>query len=787
MLERTLRILEYHKIIDKVEALATSSIGKALVRELTPVTDPVQIREGQKVTTEAVKVLVQADRPPLGGIFDIKALVKKASINGILAPTELLEVAATLRASRLMREFLLEKSGDLDLLPEWGGRLGSFPVIEKEFERCLGPSGEVLDGASAKLHSLRSQMKVFQSRIRDKLDSIIRSSDNSKYLQELIITVRNDRYVIPVKQEYRGLFPGIVHDQSASGATLFIEPMTVVEMNNQLRIVEAQEIEEINHILSVLSNRVKEISDTLLTSLHILARLDLAFAKGQYSLALDGIEPELNFSAELDLHNARHPLLTGKVVPISATLGKKFDTLVITGPNTGGKTVTLKTIGLLTLMAQSGLHIPATAGSEVAVFEAIFCDIGDEQSIEQSLSTFSSHLTQIVKITEVAANPNCLVLLDELGAGTDPTEGAALAMSILTHLHQLNVRTVATTHYSELKAFAYQTPGIENASVEFDIQTLKPTYHLLIGVPGSSQAFEIALKLGLSEPIIEHARSYISVATVKVEEMLRQIEIDRIKAREDRQITIEARSKGEKFKSQYESELATLKQEKADLMRQAKLEAREVLLEARRESENLLRKLREGRHEELPGIVNEARQKIADKIQRLEERPVAPDHELIIDPDDFKIGKKVRAISLGQVGTILELGNDSVQVQLGIIKVNLPFRDLEPVSEEKVQIKHTHTPRRSGETGLETAKNISAEISLRGMTVDEALYELEKYLDQAILAGLNRFRVIHGKGTGTLRLAVQQYLKENPLVKTVYIAEQNEGGMGASVVELKKN
>lgn len=784
MLERTLRVLEYQKIIDRLESYATSILGKELAGGLMPLTDPVRIEEGLRVTSEAVQILVKAERPPLGGIFDIRPHIKKASINGILAPTELLEVGATLRASRLMREFLMDKGDGLEFLPEWGGRLGSFPVLERELDRCIGPGGEILDSASSTLHSLRSQMKVLQGRIRDKLDGIIRSSDNGKYLQELIVTMRNDRYVIPVKQEYRGLFPGIVHDQSASGATLFIEPMSVVEINNQLRIVETEETEEIHRILSDLSGRVQDVSVSLLSSLEILGRLDLAFAKGHYSLAMDGIQPALNLDAKLDLRNARHPLLAGKVVPISVSLGKDFDTLVITGPNTGGKTVTLKTIGLLTLMAQAGLHIPASAGSEIAVFEKIFCDIGDEQSIEQSLSTFSSHLTQIVKIIEGAGDPRCLVLLDELGAGTDPTEGAALAMSILTHLHQLNVRTVATTHYSELKAFAYQTPGIENASVEFDIQTLKPTYHLLIGIPGSSQAFEIASKLGLSGPIIERARSLISAATMKVEEMLKQIEIDRRKAREDRQITNEARLKGEQFRSQYELELEKLKREKADLLRQARIEAREILLETRRESENLLRRLREGRHEELPAIVNEARTKISEELERLTEKTFEPEKDITVDPAELKTGQKVRAISFNQVGMITDIGNDSAQVQLGIIKVNLPFHDLELVEEEKVQIKHR--PKTSGETGLETAKNISAELSLRGMTVDEALYELEKYLDKAILAGLGRFRVIHGKGTGTLRSAVQQYLRENPMVKTSYIAEQNEGGMGATVVELKR-
>lgn len=785
MLERTLRVLEYPKIIEKLESYAGSSLGKELARELAPLTDPVRIKEEQTVTTEAVKILIQAERPPLGGIFDIRGSIKKALIDGTLSPEELLEVGSTLRASRLMREFLLEKGADLELLPEWGGRLGAFPALEREFDRCLGPNGEILDNASPKLHTLRSQLKILQNRIREKLESIVRSSENAKYLQELLITVRNDRYVIPVRQEYRSLFPGIVHDQSASGATLFIEPMAVVEINNQLRIAETQEQEEVRRILAELSGRIKEVADTLLSSLGILARLDLAFAKGQYSLAIGGIEPELNQAGELDLHNARHPLLTGKVVPISVSLGKEFTTMVITGPNTGGKTVTLKTIGLLALMAQAGLHIPAGSGSQVAVFEDIFCDIGDEQSIEQSLSTFSSHLTQIVKIIEKAAGPDCLVLLDELGAGTDPTEGAALAMSILTHLHHLNVRTVATTHYSELKAFAYQTPGIENASVEFDIQTLKPTYHLLTGVPGSSQAFEIALKLGLAPQIIERARSYISAATVKVEEMLRQIEIDRIKAREDRRISSEARLKGETFKNQYERELDKLKQEKAEMLRQAKNEAREILLEARRESENLLRRLREGRHEDLPGIVNEAREKLAGEIRRLEEKPVNSRKGKALDPSDIQIGGKVRVISLDQVGTVLDIGSDSALVQVGIIKVNREFDDLEAIQEEKVLVKTS--PRRAGETGLNAAQNISTEISLRGMTVDEALYELGKYLDRALLAGLQRFRVIHGKGTGALRLAVQQYLKDNPMVKAVYFAEQNEGGLGASVVELKKN
>lgn len=790
MNERTLRILEFYKIIDQVAGLTSTGLGQELVREIEPFNDLSAIREAQQVTSEAVKILTETDRVPLGGIFDVRNAVKKAALSGVLSPQELLEVGSTLRASRLMREFLIGKQDSLTaggtmqaIIPQWGGNLGGFPGVEREVERCIGPSGEVLDGASSKLHSLRSQWKVIQNRIRDKMDSLVHSSENSKYLQDQIVTVRNERYCIPVKQEYRSLFPGIVHDQSSSGATLFIEPLAVVELNNQLRMVESDEQDEISRILSDLSGRIKEISAPVLTSINILARLDAVFAKGRYSLAIRGVEPELNQENLIRLFNARHPLLTGKVVPITVTLGKEYDTLVITGPNTGGKTVSLKTIGLLTLMAQSGFHIPAEIGSTVAPFTELFCDIGDEQSIEQSLSTFSSHLTQIVKIIKAATGSNFLVLLDELGAGTDPAEGAALAMSILTHLHQLGVRTVATTHYSELKAFAYQTPGIENAAVEFDIETLRPTYHLLIGLPGSSQAFEIAQKLGLSEDLINDARSYISAEAVKVEDMLHQIENDQRKVRENRRVSEEARLKGEHFKNEYEASLEKFKREKADLLRQARAEAREILLESRRESENLLRQLREAPHERLTHIVNEARTRITNDLSKIDAETAEPVRESRTDPAALKVGSKVHVISLNQTGAILEVNADNALVQIGIIKVNLPVSDLELISEELVQVKPRL--RKSGATGLETTQNISAEINVIGLTVDEALYQVEKYLDQAVLAGLKRFRIVHGKGTGALRQAIQGYMRENPVVKISYIAEQNEGGLGASIVELR--
>ncbi|MGD8399928.1 MAG: endonuclease MutS2 [Bacillota bacterium] len=784
MNERTLKILEFDKIVAKVETFAASRYGKEMVRDLKPFGTLSQVREAQRITTEAVRLYIENDRIPLGGIFDIREAAQRAAIGGVLAPAELLEIGATLRASRLMKEFLAQQTWQDALVVEWGRNLAAFPGLERELERCLGPKGEILDSASPKLHSLRSQIKTHQNRIREKLDSIIHNGDNAKYLQDLLVTLRNERYVIPVKQEFRNLFPGIVHDYSASGATIFVEPLAVVELSNQLSLIESEEAEEVGRILAELSGKIRAIKDSLQMAVTILARLDLAFAKARYSLETAATEPELNTQGTVVLKSARHPLISGKVVPISLNLGQNFDIMVITGPNTGGKTVTLKTVGLLTLMAQAGLHIPAASGSSIALFQEICCDIGDEQSIEQSLSTFSAHLTQIVKIMDAVRGPESLVLLDELGAGTDPSEGAALAMSILTHLHHLGVRTVATTHYSELKAFAYNTPGIENASVEFDIETLRPTYHLMIGLPGSSQAFEIALKLGIAPRLIEAAREFISADSAKVEEILKEIETDRRKAREDRLSGETARFAGEKLKNRYETELAKLKEQKEALLRQAKAEAREVLLETRRDSENLLRQIREAPPAKVNTIVNEARKRINANLEQMAETPVQLNPRQTVKAESLKIGDRVRALALNQIGTVLEVNPDNVMVQLGILKVNLNFNELEPVDEPK--IKTPASLRKTGVSGLETATRIVTEISLRGLNVDEALYQLEKYLDQAILAGIPGFRVIHGKGTGVLRQAVQKYLKDHPAVQSVAFAAQNEGGLGATVVTLRR-
>lgn len=790
MNERTLKTLEFQKIIARVAEFADTSFGKELVEQLQPKTDRYQISEELHLTGEAVAYLRNGDRVPLGGIFDVRASVKRALLQGVLSTGEILEIGSTLRACRLTREFLLsEELRDIAVnLYEWGGRLACFPAMEREIERCIDDDGNILDSASAKLHSLRSQSKILQARVREKLDNIVRSGDTAKYLQESLVSIRNQRYVIPVKQEYRSHFPGIVHDQSASGSTLFIEPMVVVEINNQLQLIQNEEQEEQRRILVELSTKIRGIAEALQTSLQILARVDLNFAKAKYSLQIGGVEPELDLEGHLELKEARHPLLGGNVVPTSVSLGGEFDTLVITGPNTGGKTVTLKTVGLLTLMAQSGLHIPALIGSKIAIFEKIFCDIGDEQSIEQSLSTFSAHMTQIVDILKQATDRRCLVLLDELGAGTDPSEGAALAMSILTHLHESGIRTIATTHYSELKAFAYKTSGIQNASVEFNVETLRPTYHLIIGLPGSSQAFEIAAKLGLSGEVIDGAKGYISSDAARVEEMLRDIENERRQAREDRKTAEEARIKAENYRIRYENEINKFNDNREIMLREAKEEARDLLLDARRESENLVRSIKEASSEELNQVANESRKQINEKLKTLEEKPKQPKKHNK-SAQQLKVGEQVHLISVGREGTILEIAGNMATVQAGIIKLSLPLDDLARIDSNPKNVGNAKSSkkelRKVGTTGMETAQRITSEINVLGMTVDDALYEVEKYLDQALLAGLKRFRIVHGKGTGALRVGIQQYLRNHPAVSKISIAEQNEGGIGATIVELQ--
>ena len=782
--EKSARILEFDKIRQILAGFTASKPGEELAISLQPATVLEEVARAQKETTEA-RELWQTSRVPLDGIFDLRAAAEGARRGKVLSPEELLATGATLRAARLLRKSLGEEAEErAPVLSALAAGLTTFPQLEAALTKAIGPDGEVRDEASPVLRSLRRQAQTLQNSIRERLDALTRSGETQKYLQEALVTIRNGRYVLPVKQEFRQYIPGIVHDQSASGATLFIEPMAVVELNNKLRRVEAEIKEEIERILTELSRQVGEAAAGILANQEILARLDLAFAKARYSLSIGGAEPVLNTRGFIRLLQARHPLLEGEVVPIDLELGGDFHVLIITGPNTGGKTVSLKTTGLLTLMAQAGLHIPARSGSEMAVFTGIYSDIGDEQSIEQSLSTFSSHMSNIVPIMEAAQDQNSLVLLDELGAGTDPAEGAALATAILKTLHSRGVRTVATTHYSELKIFAYNTPGVENASVDFDPRTLRPTYRLLTGVPGQSNAFVIAARLGLEKAIIEEAQQLVAPGTRNLEELLGQIAEEIIELEAEREKTARLRLALEKKEKEYTEKLGRFEGERASLLREAREEARNLIRETRREMENLLRRLREAAPEDQSEIANEARRQLAGRLAEIPEEA-----GLFVgggSPGEILPGKTVRLPHLEQEGVVLEVKNGQAQVQVeGGLRVWVPCAGLAEVS---------RAPERQGRgekggikrSAVSKSATISSRLDLRGMNVEEALETVDKYLDEAFLAGLPSAVLIHGKGTGALRSAVTQFLSEHPQVKSYRLGGIGEGGLGVTVVELKK-
>lgn len=782
MNERTLRVLEFDKIRHRLAEFAGSDLGKELALALTPSVAPEEVAAWQAETTEAKELWQGIERVPLGGIYDIRRPVKEARVGRTLPPEDLLITGSTLRAARLLKDFFSgEREEDYPVLSSLASELVVFPEVEKAIDRVVGPEGTIRDDASPKLATLRSRIRILQNRLKDKLDSLVRSGENQKYLQEALVTIRNGRYVLPVKQEYKANFPGIVHDQSASGATLFIEPIAVVELNNQLRQVEAEEEEEVARILRELSGLVGAVAAEIQEDLKILARIDLAFAKARYSLTLQGTEPVLNSKGYIRLIGARHPLLTGDVVPIDLELGGDFHTLVITGPNTGGKTVSLKTVGLLTLMAQAGLHLPARSGTETAIFSGVYSDIGDEQSIEQSLSTFSSHMTNIVSILREAHDEKSLVLLDELGAGTDPAEGAVLAIAILNALHRRGARTVATTHYSDLKVFAYNTPGVQNASVDFDPETLRPTYRLLIGLPGRSNAFAISARLGLDESIIEEARSLLAPGRQRVEDLIGRIAAEKRVLEEERKDAAILRRRLQEEEEEYRKELTRLKEERNRLLAEAREEARSLVRETRREMENLLRELREAAPQEQSRMVNSARRRMKEKLETFEEPKPAPAGGY---QGEIRPGISVYLTHLGQKGEVLETNEDSVQVQVGALKVWAPRNVVAPLEKEgqetgRGQISY-------GDLAQKKAKTISPELDLRGLTVEEAIMAVDKYLDEALLAGLPSVRIIHGKGTGALRSAISEFVRGHRQIKSSRWGETGEGGMGVTVVEFKR-
>lgn len=777
MNEKSLRVLEWTKVRDLVAERTSFSLSRERINELVPKTDLKEVVHTLALTTEGVRLLWKHGDAPFGGASDIRSEVGRARIGGALDPGQLLTIGDFLYCVAQLKKFLADEEGPL---AEFASSLVSIPTLREEIERCIEHDGTVRDWASPELGKIRNKLRTLANRLRERLDNMVHSPAMQKILQEPIVTVRNGRYVVPVKSEYRSKFQGIVHDQSGSGATLFMEPAFAVELNNELNVAEQQEQAEIERILRKLSGVVSENSQVLLSNLELVTELDCIFAKARYSRAIDGVEPIMNGEGRIHIKQGRHPLLRGEVVPIDVWLGEDFHVLVITGPNTGGKTVTLKTVGLFSLMAQAGLHIPAASGSTLAVFSGIYADIGDEQSIEQSLSTFSSHMTTIVEILK-EVGPNSLVLLDELGAGTDPTEGAALATAILEHLRAAKIHTIATTHYSDLKSYAYTNDGVENASVEFDLQTLRPTYRLSIGIPGKSNAFAISQRLGLSSSIIEMAQALLSSDHAKVEDLIGEMESSRRQAQEDQIAAERLRHEYEELKRKYERELAGLQERRLAILDEAREEAKSLLEQTQSEINTILGAVRRMGKEELEESVKEYRTQLTQKTQKLSvkrrEKPQAQ------GPKNLKPGEEVRIKSLRQTGFVLEPPTSSgdVQVQAGIMKITVKLADLERVEE---QTKQVAKKRGSSRGHLAKSRTISNEIDLRGKSVEEGLALVDKYLDDAFLSSLGRVRIIHGKGTGVLRDAIQQYLARHPHVHHFGYAAPNEGGNGATVVDL---
>ncbi|NSL51543.1 endonuclease MutS2 [Calidifontibacillus erzurumensis] len=786
MNERVIRVLEFDKIKEALAKHATSSLGKEKAENLQPSSNFDEVVKWQEETDEAVKVLRLKGQVPLGGIFDIRASLKRAQIGGDLSASELLDVASTIYAGRQIKNFIeamVEDGIELPLLDDYVKQIKPLAELERNIKNCIDDHGHVMDGASDKLRTIRQTLRSTESRIREKLENMTRSQSAQKMLSDAIITIRNERFVIPVKQEYRHAYGGIVHDQSASGATLFIEPQVVVDLNNQLQETKAKEKQEIDRILHELTMSVAEEAGLLYENVDILAEIDFIFAKAFYSQHIKASKPKMNKRGIIKLYKARHPLIDPKnCVPNDIFLGEDYSAIVITGPNTGGKTVTLKTIGLLTLMAQAGLQIPALDDSEMTVFSSVFADIGDEQSIEQSLSTFSSHMTNIVEILK-HVDENSLVLFDELGAGTDPQEGAALAIAILDDVYMRGAKVVATTHYSELKAYSYNRTGVINASVEFDVETLSPTYKLLLGVPGRSNAFEISKRLGLSERIIANAKNYVSNETNKVENMIFSLEQSQKKAEQEWIEAEKIRKYAEELHHELQQQIIAFNEERNKLLEKAEEEAREAVEKAKKEAEAIIRDLQKMKQSAADSIKEhemiEARKKLEEAVPSLQKK-----HKQTPTKKQIKKkllpGDEVKVISLDQKGHIVEkISEEEFQVQIGILKMKVKANDLEYISSPTpIEKKPLATVRGSDH-------HVKLELDLRGERYEDAIVKVEKYIDDALLASYPRVSIIHGKGTGALRKGVHEFLKNHRHVKSFRLGEMAEGGSGVTVVELK--
>lgn len=792
MNEKALKTLEYYKIIDMLEAFATSSIGKNKCRQLRPLDNLTEIETMQQETADALSRIYQKGSLSFSGVKDVRGSLKRLEIGSTLGIGELLAIRSLLEnASRAKaysrRETENEHTDSLDNMFEL---IEPLSPLATEIGRCILSEDEISDDASTGLRQVRRSMKLTNDKIHTQLSSFV-SGNSRTYLQDAVVTMRNGRYCIPVKAEYKSQVPGMIHDQSSTGSTIFVEPMTIVRLNNEMRELEIQEQKEIEMILSNLSQLAAENLDAIFDDVKLLSELDFIFARAQLAKSQNATEPRFNRDRIIDIKKARHPLIDKhKVVPIDIRIGETFDLLIVTGPNTGGKTVSLKTVGLLTLMGQSGLHIPAFDNSRLSVFREVYADIGDEQSIEQSLSTFSSHMTNVVRFMETA-DSDSLVLFDELGAGTDPTEGAALAIAILSTLHERGIRAMATTHYSELKVYALSTPGVENASCEFDVETLRPTYRLLIGVPGKSNAFAISQKLGLPLSIIDRAKEQISQEDETFEDVLSNLEESRKTIESEREELLSYKEEIKTLKEQLEEKQDKLDQRKERIIAEANEEAHRILREAKDYADQTMRIFNKAGKDsmsakELEKHRSDLRKKM-DKAGKKVALKTPQKQKSTLRPQDLSLGDSVKVMSLNVKGTVSSKPDSKgmLFVQMGILRSKVHISDLQLI-DEPVITGPALSRTGAGKIKMNKSASVRTEINLLGKTVDEAVSELDKYLDDAYLAHLSSVRIVHGKGTGALRKGVHNYLKRLKYVQDFHLAEFGEGDAGVTIVEFKK-
>ena len=793
MNEKALRTLEYTKIIERLTELAGSSIGKELCRNLKPSSNLAEIEAAQKQTSDALSRIYQRGNISFSGVQDVRGSLKRLEIGGSLSALELLRIAKLLETTSRVKSFgRLENSDrEKDSLDDMFDGLQPLANLYNEIYRCILSEDEIADDASPALAKIRRSIRQTNDRVHTQLASLVNGSSRT-YLQDAVITMRNGRYCVPVKSEYKGQVPGMIHDQSSTGSTLFIEPMAIVKLNNELRELELQEQKAIEAVLAELSNMAAAENENIADNFRILTQLDFIFARAMLSKSYNGTEPIFNEKGHINIKKGRHPLLDKKsVVPIDIWLGKDFRLLVITGPNTGGKTVSLKTVGLFTLMGQAGLHIPAFDHSELSVFDEVFADIGDEQSIEQSLSTFSSHMTHTVSILKEATDRS-LVLFDELGAGTDPTEGAALAIAILNELHSRGTCTMATTHYSELKVFALTTPGVENGCCEFSVETLRPTYRLLIGVPGKSNAFAISGKLGLPEHIIEDARSRISEQDESFEDLLSDLEHSRITIEKEQEELARYKAEAASLKAQLEKKQERLDSAKERILAEANEKAHTILREAKEYADETIKNF--NKYGKAAGVsisdMERERTRLREKMNAAEKNMAKKTPAKVkkaVDPKALRVGDSVKVLSLNLKGTVSTLpdAKGNLFVQMGILRSQVNLRDIEPIDEPVITASNFNRTG-SGKIKMAKSSSVGIELNLLGKTSDEAISELDKYLDDAYIAHLPSVRIVHGKGTGALRKAVHNYLRRCKIVDEYHLGEFGEGDAGVTIVTFKK-